>query len=240
MEPREVVVTGGGSGIGYAIAAWFAKAGERVTITGRRENVLAESASLLGARYVPFDASDPAAVEAALAKLPSRVDVLVNNAGGNTDFERPKADDLANVADNWRANFAANVLSAVLVTTAVRPRLADQARIVTIGSIASSKGAGSYGAAKAAVESWTADISRELGPRGITANVVAPGLIENTDFFRGTLTDEYRDGLVAQARNKRAGTMDDVAELVGCLGSPGAGHLTGQVIHLNGGTHLSR
>jgi 3-oxoacyl-[acyl-carrier protein] reductase len=238
-QPRNVVVTGGGTGIGYAVAAWFAKAGGRVTITGRRESVLTEAAALLGARPVPFDASDPAAVERALTELPERVDVLVNNAGGNTDFERRGA-GLAALAESWRANFAANVLSAVLVTTALTPRMADNGRIVTIGSIAASKGGGSYGAAKAAIESWTADVSRELGPRGITANVVAPGLIENTEFFRGTLTEQRREVLVTHTRNKRAGTVEDVAELVGFLGSPVAGHLTGQVIHLNGGAHLAR
>ncbi|GHF45340.1 3-oxoacyl-ACP reductase [Amycolatopsis bartoniae] len=232
-------MTGGGTGIGFAVASWFAKAGERVTITGRREQVLAEAAVLLGARYVPFDASDPAAVTAALAELPERVDVLVNNAGGNTDFGRDPG-DLAALAEAWRANFAANVLSAVLVTTALTPRLADGARIVNLGSIAASKGAGSYGAAKAAIESWTADISRELGPRGITANVVAPGLVEDTEFFQGTLTDQRRQALVTHTRTKRAGKPDDVAELVGYLASPGAGHLTGQVIHLNGGAHLGR
>src|SRR5207248_10628316 len=76
---REVVVTGGGTGIGYAVAAAFAGAGERVTITGRREKVLSEAATLLGARAVVFDAADPAAVEAALAELPDRVDVLVHH-----------------------------------------------------------------------------------------------------------------------------------------------------------------
>jgi 3-oxoacyl-[acyl-carrier protein] reductase len=238
-QPRQIVVTGGGTGIGYAIAAWFAKNGEQVTITGRRENVLTEAASLLGARAVPFDASDPAAVEGALADLPERVDVLVNNAGGNPAFSHDGG-GLAALAELWQANFTANVVSAVLVTTALTPRLADNARIVSLGSIGASRGAGSYGAAKAAIESWTADISRELGPRGITANVVAPGLIENTEFFRGTLTDQRRDALVTHTRNKRAGTLDDVAELVGFLGSPGAGHLTGQVIHLNGGAHLGR
>lgn len=236
---RNVVVTGGGTGIGCAVAAWFAKAGERVTITGRRESVLTEAAALLGARAVPFDASDPAAVEGALADLPEQVDVLVNNAGGNTDFAGG-GEGLAAVAESWRANFAANVLSAVLVTTALKTRLAADGRIVTIGSIAASKGAGSYGAAKAAIESWTADVSRELGPQGITANVVAPGLIESTEFFRGTLTDQRRETLVEQTRNKRPGTVDDVADLVGFLCSPGAGHLTGQVIHLNGGAHLGR
>ncbi|GAA4671232.1 SDR family oxidoreductase [Amycolatopsis dongchuanensis] len=236
---REVVVTGGGTGIGFAVASWFAKAGERVTITGRREQVLLEAASLLGARYVPFDASDPAAVTAALPELPERVDVLVNNAGGNTDWHR-EIGDLAAVAESWRDNFAANVLSAVLVTTALTPRFSDGARIVSIGSIAASNGSGSYGAAKAAIESWTAGISRELGRRGITANVVAPGLIEDTEFFQGTLTEERRRTLIAHTRTKRAGKPDDVAELVGYLASPGAGHLTGQVLHLNGGAHLGR
>lgn len=238
-DSREVVVTGGGTGIGFAAASWFAKSGARVTITGRRVDVLTEAAALLGARAVPFDASDPAAVEGALADLPERVDVLVNNAGGNTDFER-SADSLADLADNWQANFAANVLSAVLVTTALTPRLPDNARIVNISSIAASNGAGSYGAAKAAVESWTASISRELGPRGITVNAIAPGLIEETEFFRGTLTDQRRDMLITHTRTKRAGTVEDAADLIGYLASPAAGHLTGQVIHLNGGAHLGR
>jgi 3-oxoacyl-[acyl-carrier protein] reductase len=132
-EPREVVVTGGGTGIGYAIAARFAKAGDRVTITGRRAGVLSEAAILLGARYAVFDASDPAAVTAALDELPERVDVLVNNAGGNTDFDRGAPDDLTGLAANWRANFDANVLTTVLVTAALTPRLSDGARIVSLG-----------------------------------------------------------------------------------------------------------
>lgn len=81
---RHVVVTGGGTGIGFAVAAAFARAGDQVTITGRREHVLKDAAAKLGgsAAYSCFDASDPAAVERALPQLPGRVDVLVNNAGG--------------------------------------------------------------------------------------------------------------------------------------------------------------
>ena len=238
--PRQVVVTGGGTGIGYAVAARFAEVGDQVTITGRRENVLAEAASSLGVHYVAFDASDPAAVTGALTDLPDRVDVLVNNAGGNTDIGGVSAGDLAAVAAGWTANFRANVLSAVLMTNALIPRFPDNARIVTIGSIAAPQGSGSYGAAKAAIESWTAGISRDLGPRGITANVVAPGLIEGTEFFRGNLTDQRRATLIANTRNKRAGTVTDAVETVTFLASPGAGHLTGQVVHLNGGAHLGR
>ncbi|WP_020670314.1 SDR family NAD(P)-dependent oxidoreductase [Amycolatopsis nigrescens] len=241
-QPREVVVTGGGTGIGYATAALFAKQGDRVTITGRRERVLADAAVMLGASYAAFDAADPAAVTAALAELPERVDVLVNNAGGNTDLvaEPPPEGDLAALAASWRANLDANVLTAVLVTEALRPRLADHARIVTIGSIAARSGAGSYGAAKAAIEAWTADLAGALGPRGITANVVSPGLTEDTEFFHGRLSAERRRALAESTLNKRAGTPEDVAETVYFLSGRGARHVTGQVVHVNGGAFLGR
>ena len=138
------------------------------------------------------------------------------------------------------ANFSANVLSVVLVTAALGPRLADNARIVTIGSIAARFGAGSYGAAKAAIEAWTATAASEFGPRGITANVVAPGLVLGTEFFRGRLDASGIKQRVDATRNKRAGRVDDVAATVRFLASEGAGHITGQVIHLNGGAYLGR
>ncbi|WP_246017603.1 SDR family oxidoreductase [Micromonospora pisi] len=102
------------------------------------------------------------------------------------------------------------------------------------------QGAGAYGAAKAAVEAWTASLAGELGPRGITANVVAPGLIVDTEFFRDRMTPEGVDRRVAATRNGRAGTADDVAATIAFLASPAAGHLTGQVIHVNGGAYLGR
>jgi 3-oxoacyl-[acyl-carrier protein] reductase len=237
---REVVVTGGGTGIGYAVAAAFAAAGDRVTITGRRPRVLAEAAGRLGVQAVAFDAADPAAVRAVLPRLPERVDVLVNNAGGNTDLaaEAPDPADLAGVAAAWRANLDANLFSAVLVTTALAPRLADGGRIVTLGSIAARTGAGSYGAAKAAIEAWNVTVATELGPRGVTANVVSPGLTADTEFFHGRLSDERRQRLVAATRTGRPGTPADVAATVTFLCSPQAGHLTGQVLHVNGGAYL--
>ncbi|MCR6487260.1 SDR family oxidoreductase [Amycolatopsis sp. OK19-0408] len=235
---REVVVTGGGTGIGYAVAAAFAKAGDRVTISGRRETVLTEAATLLGARPVVFDAADPVAVEAALEELPDRVDVLVNNAGGNTDFlDGGDEDGLAGFAAAFERNLKSNVVSAALVTHALRDRLAEDARIVTIGSIAAHTGAGSYGAAKAAVEAWNVSVAREFGPRGITANVVAPGLIGETEFFHGKLSDRRREWLIGNTMNKRPGTVEDVAAVVTFLTSPAAGHVTGQVVHVNGGAH---
>jgi 3-oxoacyl-[acyl-carrier protein] reductase len=238
---REIVVTGGGTGIGYAIAAAFASLGDHVTITGRREHVLEEAAGRLGAAYVPFNAASPVAVKDALDQLPEHVDVLVNNAGGNTNLERKQSDDLMDVAEAWWANLNANLLSAVLVTTALAPRMNKGGRIISIGSIAArGTGSGSYGAAKAAIESWTADLAAEMGPKGVTANVVSPGLIVDTEFFRGRLTDDGIRARVENTRNGRPGTPADVADSVLYLASAGARHVTGQVLHLNGGAYLGR
>ncbi|WP_211237476.1 MULTISPECIES: SDR family NAD(P)-dependent oxidoreductase [Actinoalloteichus] len=239
---RNIVVTGGGTGIGLAVAARFASQGDSVTITGRRTDVLTEAANTLGARAVAFDASDPDAVTAALPALPDRVDVLINNAGGNVGFDLPAhdKDDLTGLAREWRANLATNVLSAVLVTTALTPRLADDGRVIMVGSIAARTGAGSYGASKAALEAWTIDVATRLGPRGITANLVSPGLIEDTEFFRGRLSDQRRATLISRTATGRAGAPDDIAATCAFLASPGAGHLTGQVLHVNGGAHFGR
>ncbi|MEU6713233.1 SDR family oxidoreductase [Nonomuraea sp. NPDC046802] len=238
---REVVVTGGGTGIGYAVAEAFAALGDHVTITGRREHVLKEAAQRIGAAYASFNAASPVAVNEALDSLPEHVDVLVNNAGGNTNLDRRQSGDLMDVAEAWWANLNANLMSAVLMTTALAPRMGAGGRVVSIGSIAArGTGSGSYGAAKAAVESWTADLAAELGPKGITANVVSPGLVVDTEFFRGRLTQEGIRARVDNTRNGRPGTPADVADTVLFLASPGAGHITGQVLHVNGGAYLGR
>ncbi|WP_298327008.1 SDR family oxidoreductase [Haloactinopolyspora sp.] len=244
MAARTIVVTGGGTGIGRAVAQSFAADGDTVVITGRRRERLERAVAEIGpsVRAIDFDASDPVAVQAAAEHLPERVDVLVNAAGGNTGFDQPAPapDDLAGIAAAWRANLDANVLSAVLMTTVLTPRFVDGARIVTIGSIAAHQGSGSYGAAKAAVEVWTVDIAGRLGPRAITANVVAPGLTEGTEFFRDSLTDERRQRLINATKNGRAGRTDDVTAAVRYLASPEAGHVTAQVLHVNGGAYLGR
>ncbi|WP_346133088.1 SDR family NAD(P)-dependent oxidoreductase [Lentzea roselyniae] len=238
---RTAVVTGGGTGIGRAVAARLVEQGLDVVITGRREDVLKAAAEEIGARaVVVFDASDPDAVQAALSDLPSSVDVLVNNAGGNMTRRLPAPENLADVKNLWFANYESNVISAVLVTTALEPRLADNARVVTLGSIAGRRGSGAYGAAKAAVEAWTADLAFALGGRGITVNVVSPGVTEDTEFFGGTLSEERRKKLVGNPANGRAGTPADVAAAVTFLTSPEAGHITAQVIGVNGGAGLGR
>ncbi len=103
----------------------------------------------------------------------------------------------------------------MLVTTALRDRLAPGAAIINLSSIAAHRsGAGSYAAAKAAVEAWNLTLARDVGTDRITANVVAPGFIEGTEFFRGGMTDRRRSALIAQTANGRAGTADDIAAAV--------------------------
>lgn len=242
---RQVVVTGGGTGIGLAVARRFTGdsrfPGDEVTILGRRADVLQAAAAEVGAKAVACDAADPASVHAALDSLPASVDVLVNNAGGNTDLTAGGEDGtLDGVAAAWRRNLDANVLSAVLITTALRSRFAPGARVINLGSIAARTGSGSYGAAKAALEAWTVDLAAELGTHGGTANVVSPGLTEDTEFFAGKLTDERRQRLVAATRTGRASTPADIAGMVHFLAGPDAEQVSGQVLHVNGGAHLGR
>ncbi|APU23214.1 SDR family NAD(P)-dependent oxidoreductase [Actinoalloteichus sp. GBA129-24] len=239
---RTAVVTGGGTGIGRATARELVAAGFEVVVIGRRPEPLAETVAELGSAVtaLSLDVSDPAALTEAAPRLPAAVDVVVNNAGGNTDIGRPvpPEGDLVALRDSWQANLDANLLSAMLFTELLRPRLAENGRVITIGSIAARYGAAGYGAAKAAVEAWSAGLAFSLGGRGITANVVAPGYTEDTEFFRGRMTDARRTTLIEKTATKRVGLATDVAAVIGFLASPQSGHVTGQVLHVNGGAYL--
>ncbi|HEV3355829.1 MAG TPA: SDR family oxidoreductase [Pseudonocardiaceae bacterium] len=237
---RTVLVTGGGTGIGAACAARFARDGDTVYITGRRPDVLADTAAALGATPVTCDHTDPDQIVALLAELPAGIDVLVNNAGGNTDFTTDPATDLVGYAAAWRANLDANLIGAALTTRALRDRLVAGGAVVHIGSIAADKGAGAYGAAKAGLASWNIGLAAELGPRGITANVVSAGYIEATEFFRDRLTDARRAQLIADTNTGRAGTVEDIAGAVHFLASPDARQVTGQLLNVNGGARPTR
>lgn len=237
---RNVLVTGGGTGIGRAVAARFAAAGDDVVITGRRPEPLRAAAAELPVRPVRCDGTDPDQLSALLDDLPEHLDVLVNNAGGNTDFDAAEPTELKSLATAWRANFEANVITAVLTTQAVSDRLVAGGAVIHIGSIAAEKGAGSYGAAKAAIASWNIGLARELGRRGITTNVVSPGYIGDTEFFRDTLTEERRGRLIADTAVGRPGTPADVADTIYFLASPAARHITGQLVHVNGGAWPTR
>jgi 3-oxoacyl-[acyl-carrier protein] reductase len=251
---RNVLVTGASGGIGRAIAARFGADGDTVVITGRDPDRLARAAADLGVAGIACDATEPAQVAALRASLDDRIgpalDVLVNNAGGNTNFDGPDnnvvgadTDDdtsLNRLAAAWRANLDANLLSAVLTTYAVAGRLTPGGSVISIGTIGAERSGGSYGAAKAALAAWNADLSADLGPRGITANVISAGYVEGTNFFRDRLTPQRREALIAAAHDRRPGQPADIAQTAYFLASPGARHITGQTIHVNGGAFTTR
>lgn len=143
-------------------------------------------------------------------------------------------------AAGWQANLDANLMTAVLTTRAVAGLIAPGGSVISIGSIGAERGSGSYGAAKAALAAWNLTASAELGPRGVTANVISAGYIESTDFFRGQLTSSRREALIAATHDKRPGQATDIAETAFFLASPGARHITAQVIHVNGGAFVTR
>lgn len=239
---RIVLVTGGGNGLGKAVAALFRAGGDTVIITGRNAGQLASTAAEIAARPITCDATDPQQVTRMAEELGTDLDVVVNMAGGNTDFTHPGGPraDLRQVMMAWRANLDANLLSAVLTTTAVLGKLRAGGSIINIGSIGAEYASTSYGAAKAALAAWTAGLSAEIGPKGLTANVIAPGYIAGTGFFHGTLTEQRRAALIDATHNKRAGQPSDIAETAHFLASGGARHITGQTLHVNGGAHTTR
>ncbi|MBY8865225.1 MULTISPECIES: SDR family NAD(P)-dependent oxidoreductase [Streptomyces] len=239
---RNVVISGGGTGIGLAAAQTFAADGDRVLLLGRREEVL-RKADVPGALTFAADVADVAGVRRAarfVAGELGAVDVLIHAAGGTGQLEpRVERDDpLDLVADNWSVNFRLNTLTAVLLTEALKDRLAEPGgRVLFLSSIAAYRGSGTgaYAASKAALHPYAHDLARQLGPRGITVNVVAPGYIEDTEFFGDAMDEARRERLIAETADGRAGTPGDVAATLHWLASPAAGHVTSQIVQVNGG-----
>ncbi len=242
---RAVVVTGGGTGMGKAIATAFAKDGDHVVILGRRSNILlgaAEEIEAATSRAVGWrscDVSQPAEVddfaEWLRAEVGETVDVLVNNAGGVGSIERDAPTTAA--AEYAHRMLASNLVGTYLMVHALWSRLRRPGgRIINISSIAAFRGGGDmYSAAKAGVVGLTYSLAGELGPEGITVNAVAPGMVLDTEFFGDRMTPERLARTVSQTPMGRAGSPEDIAAVVHYLASPAASFVTGEVVHVNGG-----
>ncbi|MFG1607492.1 SDR family NAD(P)-dependent oxidoreductase [Actinoplanes sp. NPDC049265] len=236
------VVSGGGTGIGRAIAGMLAGEGYDVIIVGRRGEVLADAVEWVGpqASAVTADLADPDQVGKVLDAVAGRpVDVLVNNAGAfvGGDDSTPRG-----LVEHWRANLDSNVTTAVLLTESLRPLLRRPGgTVILTSSIAAQRGGGGpYSAAKAALHGYMLDLAVRFGPEGITANVISPGYITDSEFFDGRMTEEGHRKRVDATLVGRPGVPADVAEAVRWLVGPGGGFVTGQVINVNGGTVLGR
>jgi 3-oxoacyl-[acyl-carrier protein] reductase len=220
----------------------LASEGYDVIIVGRRPDVLADAVKWIGpqATAVTADVSDPAQIPAVVEAVGARpLDVLVNNAGAYVPGDDSTLD---RVADHWRANFDSNVLTAVLLTTALLPALRRPGgRIILTSSIAAQKGGGGpYSAAKAALHGYALDLAVELGDQGITVNVISPGYVTDSEFFAGRMTPAGHQARVDATLLKRPGEPQDIAEAVRWLVGPGGVYVTAQIINVNGGSVLGR
>ncbi len=236
------IVTGGGTGIGRAVALSLHRDGQRVIIVGRREAPLEAVVDRSGGSIeaVACDLSVPAGARTLAARVSGRVEGLVHCAGGNPAIGRPEPQSLEDQAALAQETLAGNVISAALTIAALQDRLGEGSSIVLFGSIAAEHGVGYYGPAKAAVASYVVGLAKELGPRGVRVNCISPGYIAETEFFAGQMTPERAEDLRAQTTLGRTGMPDDAADVTRFLLSDHSRHLTGQNLHLNGGAFTSR
>jgi 3-oxoacyl-[acyl-carrier protein] reductase len=243
MKDKVTFVTGATRGIGAAIAKSLAEAGAKVigtaTSQAGADKITAALAPFSG-RGIVLDVTDAVAIDAALKDVESKegpVAILINNAGITRDTLLMRMKD-----DDWDAVMDTNLKSVFRLTRAVsRPMMkARFGRVVNIGSVVGSMGnAGqvNYAAAKAGLIGMTKSLAAELGSRGITVNLVAPGFID-TDMTQA-LPEAQRSKLVEMIPAGRLGTPDDIAHAVKFLCDEHAGYVTGTTLHVNGGMYFT-
>jgi len=242
FKGKTALITGSTRGIGRAIAEEFAKHGANVVVSGTLEERAQAVAQELADKYgvqtlgVGMDVSDPQSVEEAFKKINAAfggVDILVNNAGITRDtlFLRMKLED-------WEKVLKVNLTGTFLVTKQVVRHMTKQrwGRIINITSVVGftgNVGQVNYSTTKAGLVGFTKSLAKELAPRNVLVNAVAPGFIETE--MTAVLKDEIKEQYQKQIPLGRFGKPEEVAKVVLFLASPMADYITGEVIHVNGG-----
>jgi 3-oxoacyl-[acyl-carrier protein] reductase len=243
LSGRIALVTGASRGIGRAIAQRLAARGAVVAAAARGENAKETVGAITGAggrgEVVALDVTDGAAVAAAVSGVVERhgrIDILVNNAGITRDqlMLRMKRED-------WDAVLGTNLTSAFALTQAVlKPMIRQRSgRIICISSVvgqSGNAGQANYAASKAGLIGFAKSVALEVASRGITVNVVAPGMIA-TDMTKA-ITEQAREQWESRIPLQRLGTTEDIASAVCFLASDEASYITGQVLAVNGGMYL--
>ena len=242
LKGEIALVTGASRGIGRAIAERLAADGATVIGTATSDSghdAIAAWLEPLGGQARVLDVTDASACDALVSELGKSlgaVSILVNNAGVTRDtlLMRMKDEDWATVIDTDLTSVFR--LSRLVMRGMMKAR---KGRIISIGSVVGAlgnPGQANYCAAKAGVVGFSKSLAREVGSRGITVNVVAPGFID-TDMTR-ELGDAARDALLEQIPVGRLGQAADIAAAVAFLASPEATYITGETLHVNGGMHM--
>jgi len=240
LTGKTALVTGATGGIGGAIARSLHASGATVAVSGRQAEKLEGLASELGERahVVPCDLGDRAAVakliEEAIGKL-GRLDILVNNAGLTRDNLFMVMKD-----EQWDEVIAVNLTSTFMLCRAAaramlrsRPNFGRIINIASVSGVFGNPGQGNYAASKAGMIGMTKSLAREVAPRGITANCIAPGFI--TTPMTQALNEKQTEEIAKMIPSQRFGTPEEVAAGVVYLASNEAGYITGQTLHINGG-----
>ena len=233
LEGKRALVTGASRGIGRAIAAELTSAGAEVVAAYRSGADEAESlAAEVGCRVVQADVSSPEAA-GTLVEAAGDLDILVNNAGLTRDTLLARMSD-----DDWRTVVETNLSSVFYTCRAVcRPMMRKRSgAIVNVSSVVGvhgNAGQTNYAASKAGIIGFTKSLARELGSRGVRANVVAPGYVRTR--LTEVLPEEATRGMLANTPLGRLGEPEDVAGAVRFLCSDAAAFITGEVLLVDGG-----